>query len=117
MLRALLLALHCIARLENKVLWQHGKEDEGQAVLCSLYSPLPLQRTMLGVQVLPCTHHWELRSAGMGTCMQPGVGCSPFCWPRPAAVAWAANAWSWSWLGHSQKQGCLWAHQHLKLHL
>ena len=81
-------------------------------MLHSPYLPLPSQRTALGVQALPCAHSLELRGPGMGTCMQLGVGCSPFCWPGPAAMAQGTNTWSWSWLGHSQEQGCLWGHQH-----
>lgn len=53
----------------------------------------------------------------MCTCMQLGVGCSLFCWPGPAAMAQDNDTWSWSRLGHSQEQSCLWRHQQLQLHV
>lgn len=53
MLRALLPALQ---DLKDTGLWQHGKEDKGQAVLHRPCSPLPLQGTMLGAHPLPCAY-------------------------------------------------------------
>lgn len=116
-LGALLPAPHGIARLANTGLWQRGKEEEGQAVPHSPCSALPLQRTLLRVQALPCAHCQECRGTGMATWMRLRVGCSPFCWPRPAAVAWGSNTWIWSQLGRSQEHGCRWGQQDPKLHL